>query len=97
GLEVAGEYAREPLKSIVGLRSPVPMNSSVAWLQRGCGTCGLTLAQKPYSDAWSTSHRPLGRWSVKVKRTIDLIDLKPYFQGTASRIGGPITFGGGLP
>ena len=32
-----------------------PISSSVAWLQRGCGTCGLTLAQKPYSDACSAS------------------------------------------
>ena len=39
---VAVEQQRRP--ALVG-----PINSSVAWLQRGCGTCGLTLAQKPYS------------------------------------------------
>jgi hypothetical protein len=28
-----------------------------------------------------------------VIRTIDLIDLKPYFHGTTSRIGAPFWFG----
>ena len=31
------------------------------------------------------------------KRTIDLMDLKPYFHGTASRSGAPFCFGSGLP
>ena len=75
----------------------VPMISSVAWLQRGCATSGLTLAQKPYSDACSASQKVFGRWSVKLKRTIDLTDLKPYFHGAASRIGAPIDFATGLP
>src|SRR6516162_3534199 len=35
--------------------------------------------------------------SVKLKRTIDLIDLKPYFHGTARRNGAPCTFDTGLP
>ena len=53
------------------------MISSVAWLQRGCGTSGLTLAQKPYSDACNASHKPFGRASVNVKRTIDFTDQRP--------------------
>src|SRR5262249_24336229 len=83
--------------SRVGRRSPVPSTSSLAWLQRGCDTSGLTLAQKPYSDACSASQNVFGRLSVKVKRTIDLIDLKPYFHGTARRNGAPICFATGLP
>ena len=34
-----------------------------------------------------------GRLSVRLIRTTDLIDLKPYFQGTTSRIGAPFGFG----
>ena len=30
-----------------------------------------------------------GSWSVKVIRTMDLIDLNPYFQGTTNRMGAP--------
>src|SRR3954453_4021263 len=73
------------------------MSSSVAWLQRGCATSGLTFAQKPYSAACRPSQKVFGRWSVKLKRTIDLIDLKPYFHGTARRSGAPICFKAGLP
>src|SRR5678816_4492734 len=73
------------------------MSSSLAWLQRGCGTSGLTLAQKPYSEDCSCSQKVFGRWSVKLKRTIDLTDLKPYFHGTARRSGAPICFSAGLP
>ena len=43
------------------------------------------------------SHKVLGRVSVKVKRTIELIDLEPYFQGTARRSGAPFWRGIGLP
>ena len=38
-----------------------------------------------------------GWWSVKVIRTIDLIDLKPYFHGTTRRNGAPFCFSSGLP
>src|SRR5262249_40708814 len=86
-----------PLKSNVGRRSCNPISSSVAWLQRGCGTCGLTFAQKPYSDACNASQKLRGRWSVNVKCVIDLIDLKPYFQGTARRNGAPCDFDTGFP
>src|SRR5215472_1835866 len=81
----------------VGRRSLRPIEVSVAWLQRGCGTCGLTLAQKPYSEGPEISQKVFGRWSVKVKRVIDLIDLKPYFHGTARRSGAPCDFATGLP
>src|SRR6266571_2706325 len=82
---------------MVGRRSFEPISSSVSWLQRGCGTFGLTLAQNPYSDGANASQKLFGRWSVKVKRTIDLIDLNPYFHGIAIRSGAPCTFGIGLP
>ena len=81
----------------IGLRSPVPITSSLACDQRGYGTCGLTLAQKPYSDDCSASHKPFGCLSTNEKRTIDLIDLKPYFHGTARRSGAPIDLATGLP
>src|ERR1044072_6108032 len=73
------------------------MSSSVAWLQRGCGTSGFTLAQKPYSAACRPSQNVFGRLSVNSKRKIDLTDLKPYFHGTARRSGAPICFNAGLP
>src|SRR5262245_17309879 len=38
-----------------------------------------------------------GRVASNRKRTIDLMDLKPYFHGTASRSGAPFCFGSGLP
>src|SRR3982750_4388929 len=83
---------------MVGRRSPPrPIRPSAAWLQRGCGPSGLTLAQKPYSDACNASQKLFGRWSVNVKRVIDLIDLNPYFHGTASRSGAPIDLATGLP
>ena len=40
---------------------------------------------------------PFGCLSAKLKRTIDLIDLKPYFHGTASRNGAPCCLEIGLP
>jgi hypothetical protein len=49
------------LNSSVGRRSLVPITCSVAWLQRGWATCGLTLAQKPYSDACRASQKVFGR------------------------------------
>jgi hypothetical protein len=33
--------------------SSLPATRAVAWLQRGRGTAGFTLAQKPYSLSWS--------------------------------------------
>ena len=57
-------------------RSSVPSTRSVAWLQRGWGTSGLTFAQKPYSDACIASQKVFGRSSVKVKRTIDFDRLE---------------------
>ncbi len=36
-------------------------------------------------------------FSVKSMRTIDLMLMKPYFQGTTSRSGAPFWFGSGLP
>ena len=39
----------------------------------------------------------LGRSSVKWKRTMPLVDLKPYFHGTARRRGAPFCLGMGLP
>jgi len=41
-------------------RSLVPITCSVAWLQRGWETCGLTFAQKPYSDACRASQKVFG-------------------------------------
>ena len=38
-----------------------------------------------------------GMVSTSEIRTIDLIDLKPYFHGTTSRIGAPFWFGIGSP
>ena len=55
------------------------------------------MAQKPYSAACRPSQKVFGRLSVKLKRTIDLTDLKPYFHGTARRSGAPICFSAGLP
>src|SRR5262249_10273002 len=56
---------------------------------RGWGTSGFTLAKKPYSpDAWR--FHVVGGWlETRVILTIDLIPLKPYFQGTTSRSGAP--------
>ncbi len=59
------------------MRSSLPSGFSVAWLQRGCGTCGLTLAQKPYSLDCSFSQNETGRLSLKSMLTIDLTFLKP--------------------
>src|SRR5919205_2775054 len=81
----------------VGRRSSLPRTRSVAWLQRGCGTSGLTFAQNPYSEACSFSQNETGRWSVKVNLTIDLVDLNPYFHGVARRRGAPFCLGTGLP
>src|SRR3569833_1022242 len=81
----------------VGRRSPVPMTSSLAWLQRGCGTAGFTFAQKPYSEDCRSSHMPTGRLSTNEKRTIDFADLKPYFHGTARRNGAPCCLASGWP
>src|SRR5438309_1223538 len=81
----------------VGTRSSVPCRRSVAWLQRGCATAGFTLAQKPYSVGWVLCQEFNGCLSVKLMRTIDLTDLKPYFQGTTRRIGAPSCFGMVLP
>ena len=40
----------------------------------------------------------VGGWrSVKRISTIDLMLLKPYFQGTTSRSGAPFWFGSGCP
>ena len=38
-----------------------------------------------------------GSSATKEMRTIDLIDLKPYFHGTTSRIGAPFWFGSVSP
>ena len=46
---------------------------------------------------YGVSSKPTGRSSVKLKRTIDFADLKPYFHGTASRSGAPFCAGSGLP
>src|ERR1700757_885675 len=82
---------------MVGLRSLVPSTRSVAWLQRGCGTSGLTFAQKPYSLDCSFFQNETGCLSVNVNLKIDLIDLKPYFHGVTRRSGAPSCFGTGLP
>jgi hypothetical protein len=55
------------------------------------------LAQKPYSLPWTSSQKLTGRISVNWKRTMPLIDLKPYFHGTARRSGAPFCLGMGLP
>src|SRR5215472_12226524 len=75
----------------------MPSTRSVAWLHRGCGTSGLTFAQKPYSSPCTASQNDTGRLSVNEKRTIDLTDLNPYFHGNISRNGAPFCFGEGLP
>src|SRR5262249_10364193 len=82
---------------IVGLRSSLPRTRSEAWLQRGCGTSGLTFAQKPYSLDCRASQYDFGRLSVNSNLTIDLADLKPYFHGNARRKGAPSCLGTGLP
>src|SRR5262249_5159720 len=81
----------------VGRRPSTPSTRSVAWLQRGCGTSGLTFAQKPYSLPSTVSQNETGRFSVNEKRTIDLTDLNPYFHGSTSLSGAPSCFGTGLP
>ena len=81
----------------VGTRSLVPRSFSVAWLHLGCGTAGLTFAQKPYSEGPIASQNVTGRFSTKLTFTTDFADLKPYFQGTVSRIGPPFCGGSGLP
>src|SRR5579862_5681984 len=53
---------------------------------------GIHVGQKPYSLAWMASQKVLGRSSVKLTLTIDLIDLKPYFHGRCRRSGAPIEF-----
>src|SRR6516165_3948530 len=75
----------------------MPSTRSVAWLQRGCGTSGLTFAQNPYSSPATVSQNDTGRLSVNEKRTIDLTDLNPYFHGSARRNGAPSCLGTGLP
>src|SRR5262249_18908061 len=75
----------------------MPSTRSLAWLQRGCGTSGLTFAQNPYSLPCTVSQNETGRLSVNAKCTIDLTDLNPYFHGNTSRIGAPSCFGTGLP
>src|SRR6202022_2913508 len=81
----------------VGRRSLVPSTRSLAWLQRGCGTSGLTLAQKPYSLPCTVSQNETGRFSVNENRTIDLTDLNPYFQGSTKRNGAPSCLGTSFP
>ena len=79
------------------MRWSPPSGFSVAWLQRGCGTCGFTLAQKPYSLACSFSQSPTGRLSANSMLTIDFTFLKPYFHGATRRSGAPFCLGIGLP
>src|SRR5207248_4576547 len=86
-----------PFHLRVGTRSLVPSTRSVAWLQRGCGTSGLTFAQNPYSLPCTVSQKDTGRFSVNEKWTIDFTDLNPYFHGNTSRSGAPSCFGTGLP
>src|SRR5208283_5190621 len=86
-----------PLNRRVGRRPASPIRCSVAWLQRGWGTAGLTFEKNPYSDGALTFH-VVGGWSDKrVILTIDLIPLKPYFQGTTSRSGAPFWAGSSRP
>src|SRR5215212_1159415 len=75
----------------------VPRSRSIVWLQRGWATPGLTFAQKPYSVGPVSSQNVFGRSATNENRTIDLIDLNPYFHGTCRRRGAPITFPTGLP
>src|SRR5258707_11365623 len=79
------------------MRSFVPRTRSEAWLQRGWGTRGLTLAQKPYSFGPEISQNVFGRSSVKAILTIDFTLLKPYFQGVVNLSGAPFDFWIGLP
>src|SRR6478609_11853327 len=79
------------------MRSLLPSGFSVAWLQRGCGTLGFTLAQKPYSLDCSFSQNETGRLSVNSIETIDFTFLKPYFHGDTTRSGAPFCLGIGLP
>ena len=78
--------------------APIRIGYSMA-LTGGLAPFGKSalLAQKPYSEGPESSQKVFGRWSVKVKWVIDLIDLKPYFHGTASRSGAPCTLETGLP
>ena len=73
------------------------MRRSVFWLQRGWSTCGLTLEKKPYSRGLDFIHAVDGWPGQKRMATIDLIDLKPYFHGTTSRIGAPFWLGMARP
>src|SRR5947209_4976923 len=70
---------------------------SVAWLQRGCGTLGFTLAQKSYSSGPSVFQNVAGWSAVNSMRAIDLALLKPYFHGTTNRTGAPCCFRRGWP
>src|SRR5215216_2900250 len=70
---------------------------SLRWLQRGCGTSGLTLAQKSYSWGRSVFQNVAGCWEVSSIRTMDLALLKPYFHGTTIRTGAPCCFSSGWP
>src|SRR5262249_40423064 len=83
--------------SWVGTRWSLPNGFSVAWLQRGCGTLGFTLAQKPYSLSASFSQNEIGRLSLNSMLTIALTFLKPYFHGATSRSGAPFCLWIGLP
>ncbi len=56
------------------------MSFSVAWLQRGCDTCGFTFAQKPYS-APAPLPEALGPLVGEGELHDRLDGLKPYFQG----------------
>ena len=47
----AGDVLAVAVEELGRDRSSVARSRSLAWLQRGCGTSGLTLAQKPYSSA----------------------------------------------
>ena len=57
-----------PLYGCVGRTSPVPSIRSVAWLQRGCGLAGLTLAVKSYSSGPRVFQNVAGRSAVSSMR-----------------------------
>ncbi len=81
----------------MGRRLSVPSIRSEAWLQRGWEKRGFTLAQKPYSLGWKAYQKVRGRLRVNSIETIDLMLLKPYFQGVMRRMGAPCCLGRGLP
>src|SRR3569623_432272 len=64
---------------------------------QGRGTSGSTFETNGYACGLSVLQKVAGSRSTSSMRSIDLIDLKPYFHGTTSRIGAPCCLSSGWP